>query len=527
LRLTAGNGKQNKGIVGENMEITYKKRPLRVAYLYTSSQYQEIPGLVEQLHNLSPEKVIFYIIPADKGEIPGNWKSFLINYDPDFIIYPGDTTVNLDEIEVQTSPFGMHPIGAFIDKYREFLDIGEVYEDEIKSPDDTFLSLLTPEPPSTDEILSSYCSCETVLAYPEIRGAPETGNIIIPGSVNSRGVVDVQFSDVTGNRKNYRVPSTKLFRNIIAKTNQSFPVRINLPSGSGRFSLLLSGGQEPPVFRLPVEKDLPLAVFRELGYSARQTREVNVPSLFRGLSDASRFFFKPYAIPLIQSMLDEQHRHFGSLRKLISHATNLSSAHVSEEILEMLERRVLLRGYVLDCSLCGNEDFYFMKEVDEKFSCRRCGMENLAPLKLPFAVKMNGVVIEGYKNGEIATILTLNYLFDRSVDSFIYSMELSLKQGGREMEIDIACLSDGRIIVGEAKMGKLIKDRDFSSRDEFEKYKQVARETGASEVIFSTLSDGFYDVPRSAIDRFRRELMDEGLGEIEVTILSRTDLIKS
>ena len=140
--------------------------------------------------------------------------------------------------------------------------------------------------------------------------------------------------------------------------------------------------------------------------------------------------------------------------------------------------------------------------------------------------KQRNESIEAFRQGNAASILTLYHIFNEAEDSFIYARETSLKKAGKEMEIDILCLADGRVTIGEAKMGKLIKDRDYSRRDEFEKYKILAKEIRADRVIFSTLSDGFYKVPLAKIERFGRELAEEGLESLEVDILSGPDLMK-
>lgn len=500
------------------MEITFFNRPYRIARLCDSGESLKFSN------SESMESAAIMIPVKINGEgaleIPPRELEFLAGFDPDFLIYPPGSSYG--SINGNNGYFPGFFQGSTEDIPDEFRPVANRYDTE---------EILEKweNPPGTGELHNFILECSSrrentvTHVYPE--GFPLDGVFEIPGEIDRERVFDIILSDRSGRKESYILPRTKLFQRVVTRFNREFKIRLCNFAGRQGFSLISNGESLPRYFRLPPRRELFSKVFQELGYTTRSASTTTFIDLFSGLADAGDFLTREYALPLIESLLDPGFKPFGSIRKIISGHCLPDSLDTSNELLYMLQRRILLRGFIFKCPVCRYEDFYFMKEVDEFFKCRGCLKKNLTPLRLPAAYRLNHIISEGHLHGAEATILTLNRLFQEAEESFIYSPELALKKKNSEMEIDIMALQDGKIILGEAKMGRLIKDRDFSPRDEFGKYLVTTKELGAHRVIFSTVKNSFYDMPLSKIDRFRRELSQEGLGQVVVEILGGSELM--
>lgn len=186
----------------------------------------------------------------------------------------------------------------------------------------------------------------------------------------------------------------------------------------------------------------------------------------------------------------------------------ISSQNTEKEIDEMekdridkfidylIERKIIHRGFIFKCRECFNADWYNLNEIDNEFSCKRCGKttsynsNNLFrqkdSLEPQWFYKLDEVFYQGYKQNVIVPILTLYNLESRS-ESFIYINQIKLKKKTNPdknfMEIDICCISDGEIIIGECKKSNTL------TKKEIKKYKQLYYEIGAKKLIFSTFDE--------------------------------------
>ena len=70
---------------------------------------------------------------------------------------------------------------------------------------------------------------------------------------------------------------------------------------------------------------------------------------------------------------------------------------------------------------------------------------------------LNEVFYQGLKSNMKCPLLTLNYLKKLSESCFIFSPELELyskSDNKKEIEIDIICISDGELLIGETKKNR-------------------------------------------------------------------------
>lgn len=505
------------------MELNYTWQPIRI--LYVTREEEDIPFFIDRLAKSSA----FWVTTVCPDRLIEDKKTvnLIERFDPDFVLTGKDPQEIKKLVGSKIYPFDFLKTERFVSKYESLLKSYALFLSD--------KSDLTATGHVNAQKLNRFFvgkkgetpGSESVVAYPDNVCIKDLGSFVIPSFRGNFPVARVKFTDSTGNKNTYRLPFTPPFRKLISRyNNDSLLLRMCAPEKSGSFALLSPVGNAlPSSFQLPPLSGLLAETFETAGYSVRTTHLENHISMFSGLKPAGKFYSSPYAVPLVNSLTANDYGVFGSVRKIFSRLGNLDSVDTSREILKLLNKRILLRGYTIECPQCNSVNFYFMNEVDEKFTCRSCRKTAVAPLKLKSAFKLNQVVSESYRQGSIATILTLYHLYCRAENSFIYSGELRLKKGQEEMEIDVVCLVDGELVIGEAKTGKLIKDRDFSTRDEFDKYKKLAKELNAHRVVFSTMSDGFYEVPRSKIDRFEKELDREGYCSVKVEVLSSNELV--
>lgn len=145
-----------------------------------------------------------------------------------------------------------------------------------------------------------------------------------------------------------------------------------------------------------------------------------------------------------------------------------------------IERGILHRGFIFKCEKCKHTGWYDIEDVDIKFKCRRCrkiqyyNSKHLVrqnPVEPEWFYKLDEAIYQGYDNDMIVPILTLHKLKELSKESFLYTSEIEIRKKenpeDQYKEIDICCISDGKILIGECKLNNKLKD------EEIEKYKDI------------------------------------------------------
>lgn len=166
---------------------------------------------------------------------------------------------------------------------------------------------------------------------------------------------------------------------------------------------------------------------------------------------------------------------------------------------DLINRNVIQRGFIFKCKRCLNADWYHPKEITAQYACKRCGkpqkynIENLFRQKDDFEpqwfYKLDEVFCLGYKKNMEVPILTLNKLKNESKDSFLYVNQIKLKKISEPdkdfMEIDICCISDGKIMIGECKKPKKLHSNTIK------KYYDISTKIGAIGVFSTFEPNGF------------------------------------
>ncbi|HEY8659684.1 MAG TPA: hypothetical protein VIL78_11640 [Hanamia sp.] len=164
---------------------------------------------------------------------------------------------------------------------------------------------------------------------------------------------------------------------------------------------------------------------------------------------------------------------------------------------ELCEYRVLLKGFNLKCRHCSSQFWYHINEVKETISCKGCLEDFQFPVEPKFAYKLNDLIknniyqSSGLRDGNLTVIRTLVSMHRRSHQSFYYSPQLNFYDNHHSndpcAELDIACLSEGQFIIGEAKHDSKAFSAD--SNKTLHSLAEVAKAIRPDKIILSCYED--------------------------------------
>ena len=169
---------------------------------------------------------------------------------------------------------------------------------------------------------------------------------------------------------------------------------------------------------------------------------------------------------------------------------------IRERLNHLLHIKVLQRGLIVPCSECERRAFYRISLLGESNTCLRCGAS--AHVTAAWRSKHNepewfydlhGAVRELLEqNGDIPFLA--GSTLAKGVRSFEDIAELDFhRPDGDPVEIDIAALADGRLIIGEAKIKPHLGTRNEATKS-IAKLLRVSDLVGAEEIALATTALG-------------------------------------
>jgi hypothetical protein len=196
----------------------------------------------------------------------------------------------------------------------------------------------------------------------------------------------------------------------------------------------------------------------------------------------------------------------------------------------LIGQAVFHRGLVLKCDLCRSTDWFSVAELSHEFRCKRCNRTQvyrqfhiLSRHEPPWYYKLDEVVFKGLANNMAVPLLTLHRLSQKT-ESFLYSLDVELldpNSGAQLFELDICCIPDGELTIGEAKRNNRLGKTAREEREEVNKYFDLAQKIGASQVVFATYDEQWREETLRIIDdRFSGSL-------IKVIIWVKSDLLQA
>jgi hypothetical protein len=146
---------------------------------------------------------------------------------------------------------------------------------------------------------------------------------------------------------------------------------------------------------------------------------------------------------------------FSALCRFIGDATK-----AADLLDHLVGRQVLQRGLILQCERCRLSSWYSLDQLTAEFRCNRCGLRQQFtrvhwkhPLEPDWYYKLAETVYQCFFHNSHVTIQTLYKLRAESKQAFHYAPELDLVgfPANSKSEIDLACVLDGQIVIGECK----------------------------------------------------------------------------
>ena len=171
--------------------------------------------------------------------------------------------------------------------------------------------------------------------------------------------------------------------------------------------------------------------------------------------------------------------------------------HFGEEALrrslaELTDRNVIQFGVKPQCLSCGMATWYHVDDIGQHLTCQGCRSSFPLNPKLTWRYRLNSLVHAAYVlHGTTPVILVLGQLFQESRISFFFSPNLNLLAAPQDKftekqetvaEVDIACIQDGKFIIGEVKQSMGL----FTKKD-FDDMAEIAERVKPDMVLFSSI----------------------------------------
>lgn len=205
---------------------------------------------------------------------------------------------------------------------------------------------------------------------------------------------------------------------------------------------------------------------------------------------------------------------------------NDSAAQKTIEVLVLTN--VLYRGFVLKCRFCRNADWFSLDELSQNFKCKRCGrIQGIMAVNYWYGdhepgwfYKLDEIVYQFLCHNGYVTLLALDYLRGKAEESFLYAPDMEIKKRGAanvSVELDILCIPDGVIVIGEAKKENRLGSTKRQEIATITEYNRLAEQLGADALVFATFADRWSENTENYI----RTTVDDR----NVILLTRTQLL--
>ena len=163
---------------------------------------------------------------------------------------------------------------------------------------------------------------------------------------------------------------------------------------------------------------------------------------------------------------------------------------VEVALTQLTQRNIIQIGIKPHCPRCGLAQWYYVDDISQHLTCQGCRIQFPLHPEPTWHYRLNELTRAAYAlHGTTPVILVLGQLFRRCRTSFFFSPNLNLltkpqdaspEKLDKAAEVDIACVQDGKFIIGEVKQSmSLFKKKDFDTMAE------IAEQTKPNIVLFS------------------------------------------
>jgi hypothetical protein len=219
--------------------------------------------------------------------------------------------------------------------------------------------------------------------------------------------------------------------------------------------------------------------------------------------------------------LSSDKRKYYSLKEL-KKQLKLTKQKFKERINYYISKNIFQRGLILKCERCRNTAWYNLEKLTNYFKCERCDKKQrfisnhyLTKNEPEWHYKLNEVIFQGISNNILVPILTLNYFRRQKKKSFIILGDCEVSKNDKKFEIDINCILDGKLIIGECKSS------DTIPKKQIKKYIRLTKELKIDILVFSTTEHKWNKSTLKELKEQKKKLKKHG---IRVEILNRKQL---
>jgi hypothetical protein len=223
-------------------------------------------------------------------------------------------------------------------------------------------------------------------------------------------------------------------------------------------------------------------------------------------------------------LLSDKRRYFD----LNSLAATLGSEPEAAAMLDRLSSAaVLYRGFILQCQYCRRADWFPLRELSDSFTCKRCHREQVFtrkhwrhPNQPHLYYQLDELVYLGLEHNMQVPLLALDIL-GGSKDSFLFVHELEYRERDQDkplLEVDLNCIADGVLTIGEAKKEGRLGRNDKEDSERISRHLELAKRLCAEQVVFATASEEWHS---STVERILKAFGDQ---RFELVLFTRKHL---
>ena len=165
---------------------------------------------------------------------------------------------------------------------------------------------------------------------------------------------------------------------------------------------------------------------------------------------------------------------------------------VRDALVPLTRRNIVQIGIRPRCPSCGTASWHHVDDISQHLTCQGCRIQFPLHPELTWHYRLNELIHAAHAlHGTTPVILILGQLLEGSKTSFLFSPNLNLltkpqnessERLDKTAEVDIACIQDGKFIIGEVKQSaSLFRKKDFDA------IADIAERTRPDIVLFSCM----------------------------------------
>lgn len=182
--------------------------------------------------------------------------------------------------------------------------------------------------------------------------------------------------------------------------------------------------------------------------------------------------------------------------------SGLSTTAAQDVLDEYVLAGILRRGLILQCQHCRLTEWYDLSDIGQVFECQRCRTKNTISRRswtcdadqAQFYYDLAEVVFQALQLNVHVPIRALARLQEESRTFFEMSETQFSEPSGNKIELDLLAVVDGRIVLGEAKVGDRLQDTAQKELDWLRRFASIADHLTADEVVFATADQSWREV---------------------------------